>query len=159
MDIRLFSFTSLLIGLFCTSSWASNHDRNSGKNANLGEDSIPSDCLPRDNRFNSSSNPTFLTIKPSDNFWMRVDLLLHDHSNGKLIINKGRYDRIFVLRGIGEEQYQSFQVTISALQDYANNNHYWWRIDLRTESKNIDIRTTGQPDTGWASGHALKCSI
>ena len=96
MDIRLFWFTSLLIGLFCTSSWASNHNRNSGKYANLGQDSIPSDCLPRDIFLNSSSNPTFLTIKPPrDDFWMEVYLRLYNHSNGEQSISQRLYDRIF----------------------------------------------------------------
>ena len=151
MDIRLFSFTSLLIGLFCTSSWASNHNRNSEKNANLGEDSIPSDCLPRDNVFNSSSNPTFLTIKPRDDFWMDVFLRLYNHSNGEQSISEGIYDRIFVLKGTGEERYQSFQVKIAALQHVNHTN--WWTLDVSTESRNIDIKITE------ASGHAFHFMI
>ena len=164
MDIRLFSFTSLLIGLFCTSSWASNHNRNSGKNANLGQDSIPSDCLPRDIFLNSSSNPTFLTIKPSKNFLMGAILRLYNYSNGEQSISEGIYVKNFVLKGTGEEQYRSFQVNITAQQNRIDGNS--WRIDLSTESKNIDIRepyidinididSTVQPDIRWMSGHAF----
>ena len=158
MNIRLFSFTSLLIGLFCTSSWASNHNRNSGKNANLVEDSIPFDCLPRNDVFNSYSNPTFLTIKPSDDFWMNVYLRLYNHSNGEQSISQRLYDRIFVLKGTGEERYQSFQVKIEAIQHMNHTN--WWRIDVSTESQNIDIRMTGAIGVnGWTSGHAFHFMI
>ena len=153
MDIRLFSFTSLLIGLFCTSSLASNHNRNSRNNVKISQDSIPFDCLPRNNEFNSSSNPTFLTIKPKNNFWMTVDLLVYDDSNGEQSSNEGRYSKDFVLKGTGVERYQSFQVNITALEDMWNTN--WWKIDVSTESKNIDIKTTGTPDTGWIYGHAF----
>ena len=158
MDIRLFSFTSLLIVLFCTSSWASNHNRNSGKNANLGEDSIPSDCLPQENVFNSSSNPTFLTIKPRKKFWMNVYLLMYDHSNGEQSISEGLYDRIFDLKGTGAERYQSFQVKIAALQHVNRTN--WWTLDVSTESRNIDIKITEAKDlNGWTSGHAFHSMI
>ena len=155
MDIRLFSFTSLLIGLFCTSSWASNHNRNSGKNANLGQDSIPSDCLHQDNFFNSSSNPTFLTIKPRKKFWMNVYLrLYYYYSNGEHNISIGTYDRIFDIKGTGAERYQSFQVKIAALQHVNHTNR--WTLDVSTESQNIDIRMTGAIGVnGWTSGHAF----
>ena len=162
MDIRLFSFTSLLIGLFCTSSWASNHNRNSGKNVNLRQDSIPSNCLIQDNVFNSSSNPTFLTIKPRDDFWMNVYLRLYDHSNGEQSISEGLYDRIFVLKGTGEERYQSFQVKIAALQDtnWWTSNTNWWGIDVSTESQNIDISMTeAKHYNGWTYGHAFHSMI
>ena len=151
MDIRLFSFTSLLIGFFYTSSWASYHNGFSRRYVKIGQDSIPSDCLPRNNLFNSSSNPTLLTIHPNNSFWMSVDLLLRADSNGDESINEGRYDNTFYFRGIGEEQYKIFRINITANTDNAN----WWRIDVSTESKNIDIRTTEQPGNGWISGHSF----
>ena len=76
---------------------------------------------------------------------MSVYLLVYDHFNGEQRIIGGRYGINFILKGTGEERYQSFQVNITAQQDRNNTNR--WRIDVSTKSKNIDLET-------WMHGHA-----
>ena len=85
---------------------------------------------------------------------MNVFLGLYDHSNGEQSISKGLYDRIFDIKGTGEERYQSFQVKIAALQHVNHTN--WWTLDVNTESQNIDIRMIKSKHFNeWTSGHAF----
>ena len=84
---------------------------------------------------------------------MIVDLKLLDNSNGNQSINEGRFSKIFDVKGTGDERYQSFLVNIAAQQHM--NHTSWWRIDVSTDSKNIDIRTLKEPYGGWLLGHSF----